>query len=271
MDVFTLLVWAFRAQKVDSAAGRGLFDLESALLEEEEPFHRRSADGAEAVAGIGALGCRVDGGGPVRGVAPPCHPDAFVALEALDEVHRLHGPHVAALVLRHAKDGAPPAASTIPPKAFPVEVEGAGKNWGVFDGRRVYYRVVAVGKVREVHTKVVRTRGQKPQTVEVEVLKDVEVCPVVWEPEPTWVSAENLKARDWLRGMETAAAFLLSANFDTHEVSAFLPPFTAHQCPTYPLGGRKLPDSPGSKVTLRKKLVTLNGVECVRHASTKKV
>jgi hypothetical protein len=117
IEVWPLLVWAYRDQRVDVVIehGVGLFEAEQ-LADGVEV--RRTTATAE-VERIARLGMRVDGGGMRVGAAADCHPDAELvhrAVQGLDT--RVHGLPVSALVIQHARSAEPPEDwSAVVPRA----------------------------------------------------------------------------------------------------------------------------------------------------------
>ncbi|MBY6265553.1 hypothetical protein EI613_27065 [Azospirillum sp. 412522] len=83
VDVERLAIWAIRDQKADRTGG-ALFDLEAALDHPDREPQGSSRDGvATLMRRRETGGCRVDGGGPMRGVQPRVHPDAEAVVDAI--------------------------------------------------------------------------------------------------------------------------------------------------------------------------------------------
>ncbi|CAO3409380.1 hypothetical protein [Azospirillum largimobile] len=83
MDVESLAIWAIRDQKADRTGGT-LFDLEAALDHPDREPQGSSRDGvATLMRRRETGGCRIDGGGPMRGVQPRVHPDAEAVVDAI--------------------------------------------------------------------------------------------------------------------------------------------------------------------------------------------
>lgn len=83
MDVEALAIWAIRDQKADRTGG-ALFDVEAACDRPDWEPRGSSRDGvAEMLRRRETGGCRVDGGGPMRGVQPRVHPDAEAIVDAI--------------------------------------------------------------------------------------------------------------------------------------------------------------------------------------------
>ncbi|QCO14007.1 hypothetical protein D3869_01480 [Azospirillum brasilense] len=83
VDLEALVVWAVKAQRAD-CDDVSLHDVEAAA-EGLEPA-AWSTDGVSSLMRRGALGCRVDGGSAVRGVAPRIHPDAEAVMVGVNTI-----------------------------------------------------------------------------------------------------------------------------------------------------------------------------------------
>lgn len=84
-DFEALLTWVYRDQKADLivAQGAGLHDVEAAA--DGQARFASSADGCAAVAKIGALGVRVDGGGSLAGRSGALNPLAEYVHEVIGQ------------------------------------------------------------------------------------------------------------------------------------------------------------------------------------------
>jgi hypothetical protein len=114
VDIERLLTWTYRDQRADKvlAAPSGLLDAEAAL--DGHGRYLTSGDGVASMARIGALGVRVDGGGPSSGAL---HPDA----EIVDEAVTMLGKIEAHLVITHARGASrPDQIEIVPPRAWAV-------------------------------------------------------------------------------------------------------------------------------------------------------
>jgi hypothetical protein len=121
VDIEALLVWTYRHQCADRVIGRGIgmFVQESAMDEVYEP-HGTSADGVLAVARIGMLGTRVDGGGAS---AAALHIDAEIVHEAVMCLPR----DARELVILHARNASRPDDDAMPmPRPYPLRA-GVGR------------------------------------------------------------------------------------------------------------------------------------------------
>lgn len=112
-SVEELLVWTYRDQKAERNidGGVGLFEPERDAGDIE--WHGVSACGVAAVERIGRLGARVDVFGGDPGIV---HEDAW----AVHSLVRGLGPRMAAIVMRHAREGARPSVSLSPIEYRPV-------------------------------------------------------------------------------------------------------------------------------------------------------
>jgi len=112
IDIERLLVWTYQDQAADAVARRGGMYILAG--------HR---DSVAAVAARGALGCRIQGGGPFGYSANDLHPDAETVH---DTVKGLPADRIG-LVISHAKGGTRPDwMPDARPKAVPV-LRGNGK------------------------------------------------------------------------------------------------------------------------------------------------
>jgi len=114
VDIERLLVWTYRDQRADKvlAASSGLLAAEAAL--DGHGRYLTSGDGVATMARIGALGVRVDGGGPSSGAL---HQDAEVVHEAVTMLGKIE----AHLVIEHARAASrPDQIEIIPPRAYAV-------------------------------------------------------------------------------------------------------------------------------------------------------
>lgn len=82
LDLERLVTWALRDQQADRAQS-GLFDIEAAANDHGWEPQGVSGDGVAALLRRNETGDRVDGGGPVRGIAVKVHPDAEAVANAL--------------------------------------------------------------------------------------------------------------------------------------------------------------------------------------------
>lgn len=129
VDLEHLVAWAIRDQRADRD-DVALFDAEAtahygqlAGLPIGAGAYARgfSADGVVSIARKGAVGCKIDGGGAMRGVAPKVHPDAELVASALNEQPSRRGK---LLILQHARLGERPAWHSGRQTLTPVKVEG---------------------------------------------------------------------------------------------------------------------------------------------------
>jgi hypothetical protein len=76
LTIEALLRWVYRDQKVIEITGRSLYAGEVVKGERWVRQQCVSGDGCIAVERNSQVGCPIDGGGPVRGIAQPLHQDA---------------------------------------------------------------------------------------------------------------------------------------------------------------------------------------------------
>lgn len=117
VDLEQLVIWTVRDQKADRDDA-AWHDIEAAVYNNElggrsyrgvqVDLCRPSADGCATIARNAAVGCTIDGGGPIRGIPPAVHPDAELVADA---IHRLR-PAARRLVLHHGRTGERPDWST---------------------------------------------------------------------------------------------------------------------------------------------------------------
>ena len=172
-----LLVWTYHAQRADLvvAMGAGLERIEAAVDGVE--WHAASACGCASVSRIGELGCRVDARG-----GPPGH--LHVDAERVHElVQRLDKP-VAALLIRHGRDGSAPdfmPGALIRPQP-------------VFNGR---------GQVRIVYESRDKNRNYG-------------FCPVQWTASAANIEAARQEYRIWWDALNTLKSQLSGGYLAEH-------------------------------------------------------
>lgn len=123
VDLEALVIWAVKAQRAD-CDDVGLHDVEAAA-EGLEPA-AWSTDGVSSLMRRGTLGCKVDGGSAVRGVAPRIHPDAEAVVCA---VNTIGDRRRRSLILHYARAGYRPDWLPWQQRLVPLPAEsGAGRG-----------------------------------------------------------------------------------------------------------------------------------------------
>jgi hypothetical protein len=125
-----LLTWTYKDQRVIEITGQSLYLGEAVKGERWVNARSISGDGCVAIERNATLGCPIDGGGPLRGLAQPLHDDA-------ERVHNivLSLPwHYAGQLIAYGRGGDAPVLPGEPKLVKVVE----------FDGRR--WRVKTVGR-----------------------------------------------------------------------------------------------------------------------------
>ena len=104
LDLEALVTWAIKTQRADHD-DVALFGLELAAYGASRGWEPRgqSLDGCARQARIGDVGCQIDGGASVRGVAPRMHADAETVMDAINRLKVGRG-----LVIRFARIGERP-------------------------------------------------------------------------------------------------------------------------------------------------------------------
>lgn len=228
VDLFDLCVWAYRDQMVDRVMGRGLFEGEAAV-DEEEP-HGISGCGCAVIERIQAIGSRIDGG-KWAGLNDRVHPDAV-------SVERAVGGNRA--IVEHARLGEAPEWPRTLPRAWPELADRrADQKWGRIDLRRyrnaaewrareaisadvVDYRILVSERVAEVverkewdgaRRKWIRQQGA--------VSHDVEYCPLNWSPSIEWIMYQQGAYRLWHEAMTRLHSALVGVTFRDHVLIGF--------------------------------------------------
>lgn len=187
-----ILVWAYKAQKVIEITGRSLYAGEAVKGERYVTIQKASGDGCIAVERNGQLGCPIDGGGPIRGIPQPLHPDA----ETIHEIVLTLPWDQSALLIQYGRAGIAPELPGSP-KLVKVLVE-AGDN---------RYRV----KIKNQYDFWAKCTLQS--------------CPVVvdWDERDREVAVARRVA--WFRAMDAFYACLGGVELQDHEVIGVGTPF----------------------------------------------
>jgi hypothetical protein len=125
IDIERLLIWTYRDQRADVVLGRGygLHDQEAMM---DGIGHPRGSDSLVALARIGLLGTRVDGGGPT---CDALHADAEITHNVVLALDRPIG----LLVMQHARDASRPDQITIAPSKPVAATDARGRNVHGYD------------------------------------------------------------------------------------------------------------------------------------------
>ncbi|MCG5241885.1 hypothetical protein ACIU1J_19535 [Azospirillum doebereinerae] len=213
MDVEDLAVWAIRDQKADRTGG-ALFEMEAALDRPDREPRGSSRDGiAELMRRRETGGCRVDGGGPMRGVQPRVHPDAEAVVDAIRAIPdwRQRG-----LVFEYAQLGDRPdwssGVQTLVPVPVPETQRGAVRHMIVAEWETQPLRSELL---RDLHARGHRIldpygRHRFPAAEDgfsYRTLDDgrrqvaVRWCPVEPSPSDAWIANTNALYAAWHAGM----------------------------------------------------------------------
>jgi hypothetical protein len=183
VTVEQLLLWAYTAQRVVEITGRSLFAGEERGSWADETF-RNSADGCVQIGRNAELGCTVDGGSPIRGIAQPLHPDA----ELVHDVVLAMPWHQAGMLIVFGRTGnapqPPPAPRYRPVTEF-------------LDGR--------------FRTKITRRWDPECRCAR-------RWCPVVLVPDPASCGAQARAVRLWEAAKSDFRSRLAEAPLRAHEV-----------------------------------------------------
>lgn len=233
VDLEALVIWAVKAQRAD-CDDVSLHDVEAAA-EGLEPA-AWSTDGVSSLMRRGTLGCRVDGGPVVRGVAPRIHPDAEAVVVA---VNTIGDSRRRSLILHHARAGYRPDWLPWQQRLVPVPAEsGAGRgNRHRIDGEwrdvpeqsEIARRMLAVGR------RIVDKRGRNViDAMERGYLfrhnddghRQVYArwCALVEEPSLTEIREVNAVYAQWHAGMMTLLGKLLSVPLRERRLVGFKAP-----------------------------------------------
>ena len=233
VDLETLAIWAVMVQRAD----RDDVTLHEVEARADGRGHVRwSTDGVAALERIGALGCRIDGGGARRGVALRIHPDAEAVAAAIE---RIPDPRRRSLVLLHARQGSGPG--WLPREQRLVAVAAA-------DAKRGRYRHVVAGAWEDAPERIdaaraILARGDRivdlrgRSVIEREESgfdfrraedgrRQVHVrwCPVELEPSVAEIRAVNEAYAEWHAGMAWLLSALRSAPLRAHRLTGFKAP-----------------------------------------------
>ena len=198
-----------------------------------------SADGVSAIARIGDIGCRVDGGGSIRGVAPRVHPDAEAVMA---DIERIPDCRAAGLVLLYARQGERPEWSTGQQVLQRVPVADARRGG-------VRHRVIGEWERAPTHSEHARLRQRLglsivdhygrslvrgplsgEQGYYFRTLDDgarevlVKHCPVEPWPSTAWIKAVNDMYSTWHAGMMALLDQLLGVKLRDHRLTGFSAP-----------------------------------------------
>lgn len=233
MDVEALAIWAIRDQKADRTGG-ALFDVEAACDRPDWEPRGSSRDGvAEMLRRRETGGCRVDGGGPMRGVQPRVHPDAEAIVDAILSIRdrRQRG-----LVFEYAQLGDRPDWSNGAQALVPVPVPESRRG-------AVRHVIAAEWETQPLRSELLRdlhARGHRildpygrhrfPATEDgfsYRTLDDgrrqvaVRWCPVEPYPSDAWIVNTNALYAAWHAGMVALEAALRRAALRDHRCTGF--------------------------------------------------
>lgn len=236
VDLFDLLDWTYRRQRVLEMSGVALFDVEAAA--DGRPLMGRSACGCVVAERNAVIGTAIDGGGVLRGVSGRVHPDAETVHTAVSRLL----PGERTLVIDHARAGVPPdhldphrvrlVCVPVPPDqpgAVRHKVSGAWefqpyaavqamrRRYGVVDGR-------GAGKFPAAE-KGFRYRVPAETTAHAsdrEVLR--RWCPLQPSPSPGQIAQVNGRYAAWHDAMGHLLDLLRTAPLKDHRVTGFRAP-----------------------------------------------
>ncbi len=138
VDLWEMVVWAYRKQKVIEATGKYLYEGEAAAGGVDE-WHGESACGCAALARKQAIGVTISGTLNLRGVAADVHPDA----ERLHDIVLGMGAINAFLIAKSGQAGEPPEWEAALPR--PMSVPGpTGEHKVIRDYEAVRGRQIKV-------------------------------------------------------------------------------------------------------------------------------
>lgn len=238
MDLEALVTWAIRDQKADRT-DVALFDLEAAADVDHDGWEPRgsSRDGVAEMLRRGEMGgCRVDGGGVLRGVQPRMHPDAETVADAIG---RLRSLRQRGLVLLHARAGERPEWSAGGQALVPVPVPETQRG-------AVRHRIAGAWEDVPTHAEFARLRQRRglpivdrygrslvrtPEPGQTfRTLDDgsrqafVKHCPVEPWPSDAWIANTNALYAAWHAGMMALLGELLGIPLRDHRLTGFNAP-----------------------------------------------
>lgn len=220
LDLWEMLVWAYRDERVIEMTRAALFAIEAAAeMGARETRYAGGGSGAAAIESYGLLGTRIDGGG-LRGVAPDCHPDA----ELLHDVVRTLG-WLGSVIIRHARLGVAPEYPTASPRPHPTPADRAVSPYSgqaEHRGERIRYMVRASERCLDGNGRSVPVR----------------YCPVIWDPSLADLREARFGYLSWLLAV-SELDFRLKAQrvaFRHHRVTGF-------EAGSGPKGARRLEEA----------------------------
>ncbi len=217
LSVEEFVTWAYRDQLVDRLSGRTLPGMERAG--EEGEARATSRDGIAALQRIAALGLRIPGGG-CWGGSTDCHPDAEQLHDIVLDIGRERW-LAAALILRFGQSGEPPPTTDQQPVPYPTEPDWERDRIGraVIAGQTVCYRVAVAERVAE-RIPIIERRGRSRRVIVGYrwESRDIEYCPLDWQPSPQWIEAVNGEHRAWRAAMDLLLARLGGVPFRSHRI-----------------------------------------------------
>lgn len=174
VDLETLVVWAYRRQRVIEMTGLRLEDETGDFLPDAPEDGGESRCGCAALDRYARVGVRIDGGRGAAAGGRDVHPDAERLHRAVLRIARADM-LAALLVVRFGRDGAPPDWRTTEPRPLAVPAEGPGR----------------------VRHKVEETRETLPSGRAVRV----SWCPLVYWPPREYVDTTRAEYAAWHAAM----------------------------------------------------------------------
>lgn len=223
LDLFDLVVWAVRDQRADQD-DVGLHEVEVAA--NGDTHWRTSTCGCASIARIGNLGCAIDGGGQIKGVAPRVHEDAERIVTAIRRLPK----SAQYQVLYHARKGERPEPFTGQQEYVALPSPEGGTAYKV---NGAWEDEPPLSTLAEVGIRLLDNQGRRRFKVSepgfrYRTLEDgtkrqwlSRWCPIQKSPEDSWIESVNDEYDSWHAAMMALLGIMLRVELSKHRLRGF--------------------------------------------------